>query len=391
MQATMLERFGRTLRLGIVGGGLDSVIGQTHLYALRLDGMIEVAAGAMSIVPEIARASARALLLPSERAYDTWREMVDGEAARADGIDAVCVLTPPQTHAEISVAFLEAGIDVICEKPMTATLEQARTLEQALARSGRLFLLTHCYTGYPMVREARELIATGAIGTVRMVEGEFAGGDPGVLREPEDLGLRHWRFQPGSMGKASVLGEVGSHIHNLVEYVTGRKVTTVSARLATVAERREVYDDAYLDVEFDGGATGRLWSSFVAAGQDHGLRFRIFGDAGSLRWAQEDPEYLWLQPAGEPARRIARGYECASESSRRATRIRPGHPEGYLAAFANLYHDFARAVISQRLGEPDDVYMDELPGIQDGVRTLALLEAAVRSNDRAGAREAVAA
>lgn len=350
---------------------------------------MEVAAGAMSVDPDIGRASARALLLSDERTYVTWGEMVEAEAGRADRIDAVCVLTPPETHAEIAAAFLQAGIDVICEKPMTSNLEEARVLAKAVAASGRSFLVTHCYTGYPMVRETRALVRAGVIGAVRLVEGEFASGEPGVLFEPADPAQRHWRFRVGSMGKASVLAEVGTHIHNLVEYVIGQRVEAVSARLSTVAERREVYDNAYLNVRFDGGATGRLWSSFVAAGQDHGLRFRVFGETGSLQWDQEAPEHLWLHIAGKPGRRISRGYDCTSESAQRASRIRPGHPEGYLAAFGNLYYDFARVLLAERLGEPAATYLNDLPGIDDGVQTLALLEAATRSHERGGAEEPV--
>lgn len=387
MSPTLLERFGRRLRLGIVGGGLDSVIGPTHLYALRLDGFVDVVAGAMALDPEIARESASALLLPSERGYETWQDMLAAETTREDGIDAVAVLTPPQTHGEIAAAFLQAGIDVVCEKPIATSLEQARSLQDIYAKSDRLFMLTHCYTGFPMVREARELIRSGVIGSVRLIEGEFAGGEPGVLREPEDPSQRHWRFRPGSMGKASVLGEVGSHIHNMVEYVSGQHVTSVSARLTTVAARREVFDNAFLSVDFDGGAYGRLWSSFVAAGNEHGMSFRIFGDKGSLQWFEEEPEFLWLKLAGEAARKFSRAQDDTAALSREATRIRPGHPEGYLAAFANLYHDFARAALSKRLGEPFEHFMAELPGVAAGVRTMSLYEAAVRSNDTSGAVE----
>ncbi len=379
-QIRPLETLGRRVRLGLIGGGLDSVIGNTHLLALRADGLAEVVAGALSIDPQVAVASARALLLPSERSYASWQDMLEAEQARTDRIDAVVVITPPQFHAEIAAAFLAAGFHVLCEKPMTATAAEADELARAVEDSRQLFAVTHCYTGYPMVREARELVRSGAIGAVRLVEGQFASGEPGVLREPEDISRRHWRFRAGSMGKASVLGEVGSHAHNLVEYVTGQRVTEVSAQLTTVAARREIYDNAYLTVRFDGGAVGRLWSSFVAAGNEHGLEFRIFGDDGSLQWRQEDAEYLWLLRPGQAATRISRGIDETSDIARASTRVRPGHPEGYLMAFATIYKDFFTAVIKTLLDQDANAELELLPSAEDGRSTLRLIEAAVASH-----------
>lgn len=384
-QPQLLERSGRRVRLGLVGGGLDSVIGQTHLVALRADGLADVVAGALSIDPEVAAASARALLLPPDRSYTTWQEMLERERERADGIDAVVVITPPQFHAEICEAFLAAGIHVLCEKPLTATAAEAEHLVDAVRRSGKLFAVTHCYTGYPMVREARELVRSGAIGQVRLIEGQLAAGDPGVLREPDGSSQRHWRFRPSSMGKPAVLGEVGTHPHNIVEFVTGQRVTEVSAQLSTIAARREVYDNAYLTVRFGGGAVGRLWASFVAAGNEHGLEFRIFGDDGSVHWRQEDPEYLWLLRPGVAATRISRGLDETSAPARAAARLRPGHPEGYLMAFATLYTDFLNAVLSAELGEDPGEHLALLPTVEDGLSTMRLIQAAVTSHESGAA------
>lgn len=380
-QALPLERLGRRVRLGLVGGGLDSVIGQTHLLALHTDGLADVVAGAMSVDPQVAEASARALLLPADRTYLTWQQMSEREATRSDRVDAVVVITPPRIHAEIAEAFLAAGIHVLCEKPMTATFAEAQRLAKVVADAGRLFALTHCYTGYPMVREARHLVRSGALGAIRLVEGQLAAGDPGVLREPADQRDRHWRFRPESMGKASVLGEVGSHAHNIVEYVTGQRVSEVSAQLDTIAARRDVYDNAYLTVRFDGGAVGRIWSSFVAAGNEHGLEFRIFGDDGALHWRQENPEYLWLLRSGESATRISRGLDSTSASSRAAVRVRPGHPEGYLMAFATIYREFLTAVIADLLGEDPAPHLALLPTVDDGLATMRLIDAAVRAHE----------
>jgi len=380
----LIPQLGRRIRLGFVGGGLDSVIGEAHLVSMRTDGMADLVAGAFSIDPEISRATGRSLLLDESRIYPTWQEMLAGERQRADRIDAVVVITPPALHGEIASAFLHAGFHVLCEKPMTATADQADLLHAAVTESGAVFAVAHCYTGYPMVREARELVAAGAIGDVRMVEAEHAAGGPDMVREHVDKSKRHWRFRRSSMGKASVLGEVGSHPHNIAEYVSGQRVTSVSAVLRTLAAEREVYDNAYLTVEYDGGAVGRIWSSYVAAGQEHGLRFRIFGDAGSLQWRQEDPEYLWFLRPGEPAQRISRGLACTSAASRAATRIVSGHPEGYLMAFANIYRDFLSAVVLQTLGEDPTPALMMLPTVDDGRSTMHLIKSAVDSHESSG-------
>lgn len=376
-----LVRAGRRVRLGIIGGGLDSVIGSTHLVAYRIDGLADLVAGAMSIDPAVARASANAQLIPADRQYTTWQEMLDRESNREDRVDVVVVITPPQFHGEISEAFLKAGISVLCEKPMTSNLEQAQSLASVANASDALFGLTHCYTGYPLAREMRSLVRSGALGRVTLIDGEFAAGDPGVLREPEDAARRHWHFKPSAMGKAVVLGEVGTHVHNLAEFITGARARTVTARLDTIAARREVYDNAYLNIEFTDGTIGRLWSSFVAAGHDHGLKLRIFGDTGSLHWNQEDPEYLTLLRPGEAAVRIARGLDSTSKEAQSATRIRPGHPEGYLMAFANIYKDFFSAQLERIAGGDGALDMALVPSAQDGVSTLKLIEASVTSHD----------
>jgi predicted dehydrogenase len=379
-------RIGRRLRVGFVGGGLDSVIGGTHLIALRADGMADLVAGAFSIDPSVAKETGRSLLLDEDRIYESWPEMLERELEREDRIDAVVVITPPAIHGEISSAFIAAGIHVLCEKPLTADAEQAADLYANVQASKKVFAVAHCYTGYPMVREARHLVSSGAIGQLRMVEAEHAAGGPDMVSEPDDPATRHWRFRESSMGKASILGEVGTHPHNITEYVTGRRVTTVSASLTTLAERREVYDNAYLTVELEGGVIGRIWSSYVAAGSEHGLGFRIYGDKGSLSWRQEDPEYLWLARPGQPAQRISRGLDCTSEASLGATRIRGGHPEGYLMAFATIYRDFFTGVALYLLGEDPAPALALLPSVADGRHTMELIRAAVESCAKDGVR-----
>jgi predicted dehydrogenase len=387
--AKLVERVGRRLRLGMVGGGVDSVIGATHRLAFRADGLYDLVAGAMSIDPALAIATGRADLLEPERIYIDYADMARAESEREDGVEAVVIATPPSTHLKIAETFLDHGIDVICEKPMTCTVAEAERLLQCVRSSRQLLLLTHCYTGYPMVRQARALVRNGALGEIKLIDGEFASGERGVAVEPEDPAQRHWRFRRDSMGPAVVLGEVGTHVHNLAAHVTGANVASVSALLQTVAERREVYDNAFLTVRFDNGAAGRLWSSFVAAGNQHGLALRVFGAEAGLVWRQEDPEVLWLRTIDGETRVLTRAQAGLSESSLAATRFRVGHPEGYALAFANLYRDFAAALAARALGEDPDPFLAEVPGAEEGLQTLRLLEAAQRSHEKGGAWEEV--
>lgn len=377
--------FGRRLRLGFVGGGRDSVIGSSHFAASRVDGYFDLQAGVFSADPEVSRATAAAEFVPLDRTYANFQEMAERERARDDGIEAVLVATPPDLHFAAVKAFAEKGIDVICEKPFTRTLDEACRLHDLFHASGSLLCLTYCYTGYPMVRHARALALGGALGRIRLIEAELAAGDPGVSFEPENPEDRHWRFRKETMGKGAILGEVSSHAHHIATWVSGQDAEEVSAELCTFVERREVYDNAYVTARFGNGARGRIWGSYVAAGADHGLWFRIFGETGGLTWVQEDPEILWHKPIGRAAVRIARGYEGLSDAAESATRLRPGHPEGYALAFANLYADFACAIIARRLGEPHQQYLERIPGSIDGMRTLAMVEAAVESHGRDGA------
>lgn len=385
MDRTLVEDFGRRVRIGMVGGGADSIIGRTHLIAMRADGFCDLVAGAMSIDPAVARLSGRQELVAPDRIYTDWQTMLEREAARPDRIDAVVVATPPRLHHPVAKAFLERGFDVICEKPLAHDLDEARDLVETVRKNGRLFCLSHCYTGYPMVRQARAMIRAGAIGKVRMIEGEFNPGTPGVALEPEDPGRRHWRFRADQAGKAGLLGETGSHTYHMIGYVTGLHARSVSSLMTTFTERREVYDNAYMTVKFDDGVQGRLWYSYVAAGNDHGMTLKIYGETGSLVWWQEEGEVLWHKPMGKPAIRLARGYDGMSDEAEIATRIREGHPEGYLMAFANLYQLFAQAVMARGLGRPHDTYTRTLPTVEDGLRGMAFIEAAAQSQEQGGA------
>jgi predicted dehydrogenase len=380
--STLISEFQRRLRLGMVGGGSDSVIGRTHLIAARTDGFYDLVAGALSIDPMIARGSARAELIAADRAYTDYRVMAEREANRDDGIDVVTIATPPQLHLPVAREFLSRGIHVICEKPFTKDLQEARELQKLARESGRMLCLTHCYTGYPMVRQAKALIREGAIGRVRLIEAELSVGDPGVVAEPKDRSQRHWRFRKSSMGEGAILGEVGSHPFNIACFVCGLKATRLCARLSTVAANREVYDNAYLSLDYEDGVQGRLWASYVAAGNDQGLWFRIFGEKGSLRWHQEQPDALWLKLIGEPAIRYAPGFDSLAPEALKASRFRAGHPEGYALAFANLYSEFAQAIIAEKLSQPFASFLESLPGSDDGVHVMEMIQAANNSNDQ---------
>jgi predicted dehydrogenase len=382
MDLSLREAFGRRVRIGMVGGGTDSYIGSTHLMAMRVDGLCEFVAGVMSIDPSIARSSALRQFVASDRIYTDYRVMAEKEAARPDRIDAVVVATPPRLHLAVAKEFLERGFDVICEKPMTYDLSEARELADVVKRTGRLFCLTHCYSGYPMVREARAMVRGGAIGAVRMIEGEYSIGNTSGVTEIDDPTRRHWRFRADQAGKAGLLGEAGSHAYHMACYISGLRAYSVSAVLSTFAPRREVYDNAYIMARFEKAAQGRLWYSYVAAGNDHGLTMKIYGETGSLVWWQEEGEVLWYKPVSGPAQRVARGYETLSPEARAATRITAGHSEGYVLAFANLYTEFAEAIMARALSRPFQSYLVSLPSVDDGVSGLALVEAAVQSNNQ---------
>lgn len=383
--AQLVRTIGRRLRLGMVGGGFDSVIGETHRIAFQADGLFDLVAGAFSIDPKIAQETGEGLLVAGDRVYADYREMARREAERADGIDVVVIATPPQIHAPVAKTFLEAGIDVICEKPLTRTLAEARDLKAAVNASGRVFVLTHCYSGFPMARHARDLVASGALGRIRMVEAEFAGGAPGVNLEPEDPADRHWRFRAGSMGKEAILGEVGTHAYHLMRYISGLTPRRLSARMQTFARNREVFDNAYLDLDYADGAVGRLWASYVATGTQHGLAFRIYGEQASLEWREEDAEFLRLKPLREPETILRAGQDGTSAFVGRSARFRPGHPEGYPLAFANIYLEAAIAIAANKQGQSPRPWLDNLPSVDDGVAGMQMIEAAAASASNDGA------
>ena len=371
------------IRLGMVGGGPGAMIGPTHRIAARMDGHYRLVAGAFSRTPERNRAMGEELALSPDRVYADYREMAERERAREDGVEAVAVVTPNDSHVPISTCFLRHGIHVLCDKPLANSLADAETLREVVDESGCVFALTHNYAGYPMVREARARIATGELGAVRIVQAEYASGARSRLVEAEGDEKTAWRTNPSIGGPSAVLCDLGVHAHHLLRFITGCEVDAVSASLATVVAGRTSHDDAQVSLRLGGGARGALWASYVAAGNRNGLRLLVCGETGSLEWWQERPEILSLHTLGGSSRRLHRGDAGLSADARAATRVKAGQPEGFLEAFANIYSDVA-GWIRTPAGQRDHAPWPAA-GVHDGIAGMRFIEACVAS-DRAGAR-----
>ena len=364
------------IRLGMVGGGNDAFIGAVHRIASRIDDRYELVAGALSSTPEKARESGAALGLA--RVYDDFRQMAQREARRKDGIEAVSIVTPNHVHYAAAREFLKRGIHVICDKPLTSTLGDAKKLAKVAAESEALFILTHNYTGYPMVRQAREMVAKGEIGKVRVVQVEYPQD---WLTTHQEFKQADWRTDPERSGAGGSTGDIGTHAHNLARFITGLEVESLAADLDAFVPGRRVDDNGHVLLRFAGGAKGMLWCSQVAPGNENALRIRVYGETGGLEWAQEDPNYLWHTPFGEPKRLITRNGAGAGEAAGRVSRIPPGHPEGYLEGFANIYSEAAEAITARREGRavPEGVMY---PTIEDGLKGMQFIDACVRSSRR---------
>ena len=370
------------IRLGMVGGGRGAFIGAVHRIASRIDDQYELVAGAFSSDPD--RSAASAADLGVGRSYGSFAEMAAKEARRKDGIEAVAIVTPNHMHAPVAMEFLKRGIHVICDKPLTATLPEAKKLAKAAEASGVIFALTHNYTGYPMIRQAREMIAAGVLGDIRLVNVEYIQD---WLAEPvEATGQKQadWRTDPARSGAGGSTGDIGTHAFNLANFVTGLTLEELSADLQSFVPGRRVDDNGHVMMRFTSGARGTLWCSQVAAGQENGLRLRVFGTKAGIEWEQENPNYLWVGPLGQPKYRLTRGGPGSGEAAGRVTRIPSGHPEGYLEGFANIYAEAARAIIARRDGTPLDAAV-VFPGLKEGLEGVAFVDACVRSSKRNGA------
>ena len=370
------ENPGCRIRLGMVGGGNDAFIGGVHRIAARIDDKFELVAGALSSSPEKSRASGEALGLP--RIYDDFRQMAIREARRKDGIEAVSIVTPNHVHYAAAREFLKRGIHVICDKPLTSTLADARKMVKAVQDSEALFILTHNYTGYPMVRQARSMVAEGAIGPIRVAHVEYLQD---WLTVEQNFKQANWRTDPAQSGAGGSTGDIGTHAYNLVCFITGMAAESLAADIQAFVPGRQVDDNAHVLLRFQGGARGTLWSSQVAPGNENALRFRIYGEKGGLEWAQEDPNYLWYTPFGAPKQLITRNGAGAGDAAGRMSRIPPGHPEGYLEGFANIYSEAAEAIRAARTGG-SECDKTVFPTVQDGLSGVQFVSACVKSSAR---------
>ena len=364
------------IRLGMVGGGNDAFIGGVHRIAARLDDRFELVAGALSSTPEKSRASGEALGLP--RIYDDFKQMAIREARLKNGIEAVSIVTPNHVHYAAAREFLKRGIHVICDKPLTSTLADAKKLVKAAEVSDALFILTHNYTGYPMVRQASEMVARGDIGRIRVVQVEYPQD---WLSEEQTFKQAEWRTDPERSGAGGSTGDIGTHAYNIACFVTGLRAESLAADLQAFVPGRRVDDNAHVMLRFEGGARGMLWCSQVAPGNENALRLRVYGEKGGLEWAQEDPNYLWYTLLGEPKRLITRNGAGAGDAAARMSRVPPGHPEGYLEGFANIYSEAAEAIIARRSGAAPDPAVT-YPTVQDGLRGVEFVAACVQSSAR---------
>ncbi len=366
------------IRLGMVGGGSDAFIGGVHRIASRIDDRYELLAGALSSTPERSQESGRALGLAEDRIYDDFKSMAIREAKLKKGIEAVSIVTPNHVHYLAAREFLKRGIHVICDKPLTSSLSDAKKLHKAAEDSDALFILTHNYTGYPMVRQAREMVQSGELGKVRVVQVEYAQD---WLTENQTFKQAEWRTDPERSGAGGCTGDIGTHAFNLSCFISGLEVESLAADIQAFVDGRALDDNAHVMLRFAGGARGMLWASQVAPGNENALRIRVYGDKGGLEWAQEDPNYLWFTPYDQPKRLITRNGAGAGDSAARMSRIPPGHPEGYLEGFANIYSEAAEAIIAKRQGSTvaDDVVF---PTVTDGLRGVQFVDACVRSSAR---------
>ena len=373
----------RRLRLGMVGGGPGAFIGAVHRIAARLDDRYELVAAALSSNPARSRSAAQDLHISPDRAYGSYTEMAATEAKRPDRIDAVAIVTPNHLHYTMSKAFLEAGIHVICDKPLTTTLQEALDLAQIVRRTGLIFGLTHNYTGYPLVRQARQMIAEGQLGKIRVVQVEYAQDWLATPVEATGQKQAAWRTDPAQSGPAGCLGDIGTHAYNIACFVTGLECRQVAADLSIFVPGRRLDDNVQMLLRFEGGARGMLWASQVATGNGNNLRLRVYGDKAGLEWQQEEPNSMRFTRLGSPPEIIRRlGAGGNSPAAAHASRIPAGHPEGYLEAFAQLYTDLAEQISARQLGRKPAPLSLLVPNVEDGVEGMRFVSATLESSRR---------
>lgn len=366
----------------MVGGGPDAFIGAVHRHAAALDGEMEIVAGSFSSSPEKSRQQGRELYLDPARVYDTYQEMAEKEGRRAAGdrIDFVSIVTPNHLHYDVAVSFLEAGIHVVCDKPMTNSLEDAEHLCRLVGETGLVFALTHNYTGYPMVKQARDLVSSGELGEIRKIVVEYAQGWLSTLLEETGQKQAAWRADPAQAGISSALGDIGTHAENLAEYITGCQMRELLADFGTMVEGRTLEDDASVLIRYQGGARGVLYASQISVGEENNLIIRVYGTKAGLRWAQEHPNWLHVVRQDGPEKIYKRGNDYLSPSAARASRLPPGHPEAFIEAFANIYRNAGRTMAARITGSNPDPLDLDFPSVQDGARGVHFLHTALKSH-----------
>jgi predicted dehydrogenase len=372
------------LNWGMIGGGEGSQIGPAHRLGAGLDGYFAFSAGALDHNPAAGRDYAQRLGIAQDRAYGDWREMLAGESARADRVDLVTVATPNSTHYEISKAFLQAGFNVLCEKPLTVTEAEAQDLVETAHKSGAICAVNYGYTGYALVRHMRAMVARGDIGRVRLVVAEFAHGHHANAADMDNPRVR-WRYDPAQAGVSAQFADCGIHALHMASFVTGQEVARLSSDFASCLPGRVLEDDAMVNFRMSEGTVGRLWTSSVAIGRQHGLTLQVFGETGGLRWAQEQPNQLFYMPLGQRLQVIERGEGNLSPEADRASRVTVGHAEGMPLAFGNIYRDLAETLIALKAGKQPEAAASLYPKVEDGLRSIAAIHAAVESARQNGA------
>lgn len=374
----------RKLRMGMIGGGKDAFIGAIHRLAANMDGLIELKAGALSINPEIAQDSGRSLFLEEDRIYTDFKTMLEKEAAQPSDkrLDFITIVTPNFAHFEPAMMALDKGFHVVVEKPITFTLDEAKQLKAKVEQTGLTLLLTHTYTGYPMVKQARAMVKNGALGKVRKVWVEYPQGWLSKLSEREGNAQAAWRTDPKRSGKSGCFGDIGTHAANLAEYISGQKIDKLCADLNIMVEGRMLDDDGAVLLRFDGGAAGVLMASQVAAGEENALKIRVYGEKGGLEWAQHEPNTLLVKWLDKPTEiyRAGAGNPHLDSFATHNCRTPGGHPEGYLEAFANLYRNFALTLQAKIDGVPPTMGALDFPSVDDGIRGMAFIDNVVKSS-----------
>lgn len=378
---TVFKLLGRRLRLAVIGGGPGSFIGAMHRQAARLDDRYELVAAALSSDPERSRITGQGIGVAQDRCYPSGQALIDAEAKRPDGAEVVAIMTPNDSHYQFAMQALERGLDVICDKPMTNTLAEAEALHARVQATGLVFCLTHNYTGYPMVRQAKAMVMTGELGDIRLVQVEYVQGG----RAKAGPVRRAWKEDPARGGPSLVMGDIGTHAHNLLRFITGLEVAQVAAELGSIVPDRITHDYAGAMLRLTNGARGSFWVTQAAAGVENGLRIRVSGSKGSLEWHQEHPQVLQFKPLDAPAQVRTPNGPGTLPLAARASRIVAGHPEGFHEAFANLYTDAADAIAARRTGQHADPLSLHFPNATDGLQGIRFVAAAVASSQHNGA------